>query len=71
MALIKPIVTPYDSITADYWKIVATNINWLSKTAHVELAGWLTEEARRAGKSPIMSRTFEWHANNFPFNFSD
>jgi hypothetical protein len=70
MALLKPIVTPYDSITADYWKVIKTEIDWLSKWSRVELAGWLTEEARRLGRSPIMTRSFCWESNEFPFDLA-
>jgi hypothetical protein len=67
MALIQTIPTPY-GVDAAYWKAALTNINWLTCDAHVEMVGYPSEEARRAGAAPIALRAFDWRGpEQFPF----
>ncbi len=51
----------------EWWVVVETNINWLTETAHVTLAGWVNERAYLDGKQPIDSKSYDYTAENFPF----
>lgn len=71
MALAQFIKTPYNDITADYWKIIECNVNWLDTRSHVVMAGWVSDEARRGGKQPISQRNYDWSDGEFPFSFDE
>ncbi len=66
MALLKEIKTVY-GVSASYWRIVETNINWLSRCAHVTIAGYVDGEARNTGNQPLMLMHFDFFDYNFPF----
>ena len=69
MALKLPTNNPYDGVAQDsYWKVVEMNINWLNKSMHVTLLGWLDEQSRIDGRQPISSRSYDWSGDDFPFN---
>ena len=63
------IVKPVDSIgiDAEYWKIIETNINYLTKNSHVTMAGYISEQTRLDGKNPATSVAFDWAGDEFPF----
>ncbi len=67
MALIKDIPTEYGA-SAAYWHISTTHIDWKSPRAHVELAGFITEDARRAGCAPISRSAFVFDVADWPFD---
>lgn len=67
MALLKSIEVNNSGIFATYWNVIQLNVNYLARTAHVQLAGYLTEQARRDGKMPIDFRTYDFDQDNFPF----
>ena len=71
MALEKAIQTPYDTIDATYWKVAETNINYLTNQAHVTLLGFVSKEARDAGKQSIMDRSYDWSGDDFPFTIEE
>lgn len=52
----------------NYWRIIETNINWASRSSHVSLAGYLTQEARQNDKQPMEVVSFDWSGENFPFD---
>lgn len=58
-------------INATYYKVIETNINYLNKTAHVTLAGWVDQEARDTNKQPIDSVSVDFTPDNFPFNTTE
>ncbi|MBI5954458.1 MAG: hypothetical protein HY865_22605 [Chloroflexi bacterium] len=66
MALLKTIKNIYGSDTS-YWKIVATDINWHEKTAHITMSGWIDKEARDNGSAAIDQKTFDLIDTDFPF----
>ena len=66
MALIKKIKTNL-GIDATYWKIVDLNINWLDKTSHISLLGWVDKNARDNGLKPLTQRNFDFNNVEFPF----
>jgi hypothetical protein len=43
-------------VTATYWKIVSFELNGFSTEAQIQLAGYLSKEAKDSGKSPLGSR---------------
>lgn len=61
MALKLAIPTPY-GVTAEYWKIAQLNVNTLGPSAHVDLVGFTSQEAREAypAVQPIAVRSFDW-----------
>lgn len=69
MAYLKDIPTHF-GFGAYYWKIVQININVLERTARVELAGFISEAARRGYPStrPIADRAYDFGPHNFPFS---
>lgn len=52
----------------EYFKIVETNINWLTRSAHIVLAGWINEQARLDGKEPMDTKSFDLAGDEFPFD---
>lgn len=66
MALSKKIKTNL-GIDATYWKIVDLNINWLDKTSHISLLGWVDKNARDNGLKPLTQRNFDFNNVEFPF----
>ena len=67
MGVFKPLEVNNSGIIATYWNVIQLNINYLTRTAHVQTAGYLTEQARRDGKMPIDFRTYDFDQDNFPF----
>lgn len=67
MALKKTIETKYGN-TASYWRIVQLNISYLGQVSHIELAGYIDEDSRKANKQPIDGRVFDFSGDDFPFN---
>ena len=47
-------------ISATYFKILETNINYLNGVCHVTLAGYADKVARDAGAEPLMLIHFDW-----------
>lgn len=73
MALQKQVKTKY-GVSAEYHKIIETQINWHNKTAMIRVGVFTTEDARRAGCSPIGMRIYTPSDDNgdaFPFNAED
>lgn len=66
MALQISIPNNYGTETT-YWKIVDTNINWLTKSSHITLCGWVDKQARLDGKQPTDQRSYDWGGTEFPF----
>ncbi len=69
MALQISIPNNYGTNTT-YWKIVDLNINWLTKSSHVTLCGWVDKDARLDGKQPTDQRTYDWSGDDFPFDIA-
>ena len=70
MALLKSLPNG-KGIDATYSKIVQLNINYLFRQAHIDLAGFPTEELRRSEKDPIDQKAFDFNGDEFPFNEND
>lgn len=71
MALQLSTPNPFDGVAEEcYYKIIETNINYLYNTAHVSMGGWLDKASRDDGKNPIISESFDWSGDEFPFNIS-
>jgi hypothetical protein len=69
MALQLTVASPYDGDIDGYWKIIETNINWLSRGSHVTIACYVNKQARIDGKQPILTRSFDWSGqDDFPFD---
>ena len=72
MALKISTQNPYDGTASEaYFKIVETNINWLNRSSHITLVGWVDRQARLDGKQPIISRSYDWSGEDFPFDFEE
>jgi len=67
MALVLAKATNY-GVDAAYWKVAVTNINWHSRAAHVDLLGFVSEDARRTEKNPIAVCSYDWSGEGFPFD---
>lgn len=65
MALTKTIPHPSGTLTA-YWRITETHVNWLTRTLHVTLGGYISEETRRQGKAPLASWQKVFRGKDFP-----
>lgn len=65
MALIKPIATGF-GIDAQYWAIIALDVNRMQSAAQVTMAGYLNEEVRRAGCQPLAVMTLPFAENAYP-----
>jgi len=58
MALLKKIYTEDNTgVYAEYWKVSEINSNWLTNRIEIILVGFLSEEARFSGRSPLLKRT--------------
>jgi hypothetical protein len=55
-------------VSATYWKIIETNINYLSKNSRVVVAGYIDQKARDNGKEPLAGFGFDWNGEEFPFS---
>jgi len=61
----------YGNGGVEWWVVIETNINWLTETAHVTLAGWVDEKAYTDGKQPIDSKSYDYTKEDFPFKISE
>ena len=68
MALLKSKADQYGNGGISYWKIIETNINWLTKNSHCTLAGYVNQQARLDNKQPLESQSFDWSGDQFPFS---
>ena len=58
MALQKKIYTSDNTgVFAEYWKISEINSNWITNLIEIKLIGFISEEARREGRNPLMHHT--------------
>lgn len=55
MALNKSIQTPY-GIAASYWKIGNITEDYVNLNMQITMLGYVSQEARLAGKAPIISK---------------
>jgi hypothetical protein len=69
MALIKDIAHPA-GITSQYWRVIYTNIEYGNSFASIGLAGYVSQQARQAGNSPIDARSFTLSPAEFDQYFS-
>lgn len=69
LQLSKP--NPYGGSDVTYWKIADLNINYSSQTSHISLLGFIDKKARDQGKQAVMSVSFDWSGENFPFDESE
>lgn len=68
MALKLATNNPYDGVAQDcYYKIVEINTNWLEKSSHVVMLGYLDQTARQELRQPIVSKVYDWSGDEFPF----
>jgi len=42
-------------ITASYWRVSQTNVDWTTMRVHIEVTGYASEVTRRAESSPLSS----------------
>lgn len=64
MALRKAIETPHGAM-ADYWRIVEVNLNYAQRQAQVMVQGFVSEQARRAGKQALAGAQIVLEAAEF------
>jgi hypothetical protein len=58
MALLKQIYTEDNTgVYAEYWKISEINSNWITNKIEIIIVGFISEEARNTGRSPLLKRT--------------
>lgn len=68
MALRINLPDQYGNGGVEHWSVIETNINWLNRTAHVVLAGWVNEKAKTDGKQPLDSKSYDYDSATFPFD---
>lgn len=56
-------------ITGDYWTITVSNVSWITKTAHWEIACFRSESHYRAGEQfiPESVIALDFNEDYFPF----
>ncbi len=64
MALIKSEETNY-GVTATYWHVFSTDVQWKAMRANITLVGYVDENARRNGKDAVATKSF--NVNIMPF----
>ena len=57
MALIKSEDTNY-GVSATYWHVFTTNVQWKTMRANIVLVGYVDENARRNGKDYVATKSF-------------
>jgi hypothetical protein len=66
-----------DEVLLSYWKVCDTNINWYEEKFIINIAGFIDESSRRAGKTPVKiisysyPGTFPPSEDPFPFSVDD
>jgi hypothetical protein len=70
MALKKVIMTQY-GVEAEYHKVILTNVDWLSKKAHCEVAVYLNQQARTENKMFLSSYALDIDETVFDFTCED
>jgi hypothetical protein len=52
-----------------YWKLIQTNVDWLNRTSHVDLALYLDKATRdsKPGQGVMFCQGFDWSGDDFPF----
>lgn len=68
MGLIKQKEVDTSGYTAEYWKIIETNINYVDRVSHVTMGLYKDKQARQNGKNPVESASFDWLGDEFPFD---
>jgi hypothetical protein len=69
MALEKEIETIY-GVSATYWKIAATNINWHEKIASIEVWGYVDANASAKHKGILKCITYRFEDSDFTFTMT-
>jgi hypothetical protein len=70
MGLQLPLPTSY-GVTACYWKVALTNIDWHNRLSRIELLGWPSQADRQQGAAPLATRTFDLKGEDFPFTVGE
>jgi len=50
---------------AKYWRVIECNLNFFAGVGAIALAGYLTKQARNAGKRPLDARQFPLQGASF------
>lgn len=61
----------YGNGGVEHWVVIETNINWLTESAHVTVAGWVDEKAYLDGKQPMDTKYYDYTKDDFPFQLSE
>ena len=67
MAIEKNLEVKESGVFVEYWKITQLNINWHKKNAYMVIEGFKDKEARDDGKLPLISKSWSFTVNDFPF----
>lgn len=68
MALQITLPDNYGNGGVSYWKIIESNINWLTKNSHIVMAGYVDKQARDDLRQPLDFRSYDWANDEFPFD---
>lgn len=69
MALQKTIQHPTGA-TSSYWRVVNTNLDYISDIAYVVIVGYIDEQTRLDNRSPLDQRNYSVIGDNFTTYFS-
>ena len=64
MAIVKSLETGY-GVTAEYHKIVTTDVNWLNSTIRITIDSFINQQARLDGKMPIIVHSYYFSGDDF------
>jgi len=51
-----------NGVSAEYWKVVKTNIDWLTQKANISVYCYIDKKTRDEGKEPICSKNIQFEA---------
>jgi len=66
MALLKTLEHKKTGVELTYWRITRAEIDGLRNSTRIFLSGYISAEARAAGKLPLDSVSFEWRGADNP-----
>ena len=66
MALLKEISVNGSGVNAAYWRLVGLEVDLLTNIAKITLAGYVSQELRLSGASPIMTKQIRWIGSDNP-----
>lgn len=67
MALQKSFTTTY-MVPAAYWKVGQVKVDWHTEQCTANLIGFVNQQARTDGGTPLATKTYSWKGEAFDFD---